>query len=87
MNLYETFWPARLFKSVGGVAVAEADDTPDTGTDARLDTYYCDVHGFLAPNETFFFGEKPNEYWCLTCLRAWVPRALAKVKRGLKPIE
>ena len=86
MNLYETFWPARLFKSVGGVVVAEADEAPDTGTDARLDTFYCEMHGFLSPGQTLLFSGT-EDYYCIECLRAWIPRAMKKVKRGLKPIE
>jgi len=58
----------------------------ETGTDDRLDNYFCTKHGFIPVGETFKFADSDDLY-CLACLREWGPRALPKIKRGIKPVE
>ena len=58
----------------------------ETGTDDRLDNYFCTKHGFIPVGETFKFADS-NDLYCLVCLREWGPKALPKIKRGIKPVE
>jgi hypothetical protein len=55
-------------------------------TESRLDTYFCEIHGFIAPGEAFHWTDA-TDYYCLRCLAHWVPRVLSKVRVGIKPIE
>jgi len=55
-------------------------------TDARLDTYFCQIHGFIAPGEAFHWTDS-TDFYCLRCLEHWAPRVLSKVRVGIKPID
>jgi len=52
--------------------------------DSRLDTYFCEIHGFIAPGEAFHWLDS-TDYYCLRCLEHWVPKVLSKVTVGTKP--